>query len=695
MPIIIGLDFETYSPVDLFKHGLDRYVSDPEFRPLVACLSIHDTSIEIYREWTFDFISDPGSVDSFTDTLIDRHEPATEEVILSAHNVGFELAVLRQMGIHFTGSVIDSAMLSRGFGGASSLEAAAPQLLGSDKLEIGKSLIQLFAVPQAGQESRAFDTSLVKKHPSGWQEFQEYCMKDAELSRQLTTLYYQDMPRHERSNMELTLKMNQRGWPVDMDAVHNMQQRYLENLDQILEGFRQRTGADDLNLNSHPQLVKWCEDRGIRAKSFDEKNVGKMLKTIEKKLAKTAGQSEQNYEEVADLLRTKQALGGSSLTKLQTIIDTIGEDGRLRDQYVHIGAGQTWRTSGRGVQMQNLKRLHDPIDMDQLFDSSHVFSNDELAENLRQVFRAEHPDGQLIVGDFSSVESRGLAWLAGAEKKLQAFRDGKDLYKVLAADIYGKPYDSITKDERQFGKVGELSCGYQAGAGAVKDFAEGMGVILTEGESSKLVRDWRSVNPEITKFWQTLQVALDQVMQSGTTEVALAEGNYLRFELILAPQSLRRQTGDSQLKSLKISMYHGVYRTSMVRVFHGIQKDGRFWKATNRKTGDLWTDHYMNPKTKRPQFYQIYGGKLAGILTQSFCRELFFNCLRQLEDLLGKVPNAQIIGQFHDEIVVEWWPGTWNEDAVIGATKKIMSDPGRFSSFPLSAEVQASRRYIK
>src|SRR5690606_31548398 len=148
--------------------------------------------------------------------------------------------------------------------------------------------------------------------------------------------------------------------------------------------------------------------------------------------------------------------------------------GRLRDQYVHCGAGQTLRTSGRSVQMQNLKRIGLPVNMDLLFDANTSWSNNAMAENMRQVFTSSHPQGELIVGDFSSVESRGLAWLSKEAWKTASYREGKDLYKVLASKIFNTPYERISKTQRQVGKVGELSCGYGAGPGAVKEFAQNM-----------------------------------------------------------------------------------------------------------------------------------------------------------------------------------------------------------------------------
>src|SRR5690606_32660614 len=140
----------------------------------------------------------------------------------------------------------------------------------------------------------------------------------------------------------------------------------------------------------------------------------------------------------------------------------------------------------------------------------------KLAENIRQVFTSEHPDGRIIVGDFSSVESRGLAWLAGEQWKLDAYASGRDMYKVLASKIYNVYYDDVLKSQRQVGKVGELSCGYQAGAGAVNSFAENMGVEFSDGEATQLVKDWREANPHIVDLWERLDRLLNDALDSPT-----------------------------------------------------------------------------------------------------------------------------------------------------------------------------------
>jgi hypothetical protein len=348
--------------------------------------------------------------------------------------------------------------------------------------------------------------------------------------------------------------------------------------------------------------------------------------------------------------------------------------------------------------MQNLKRLNGEGDnMLELWHDDTEWDNSRLAANLRQVFTATDPDGFLIVGDFSSVESRGLAWQAHEGWKLDAYHQGKDLYKVQAGLIFNMPEDQVGKSERQVGKVGELSCGYGAGPGAVKDFAAKMGVELSEGEAGKLVRDWRDANPEIVDYWHKLDEALRTALTTRSKAWVEMPSITVSIEPVDAPASLRQQVGDNSLRSLWVTMYLADGTRLFSRVIHGAHILGtniRYWKPSERKTGDLWTDFWVNPKTKRPQPFTVYGGKLSGLLTQSLCREVFFMILHQVHLQVQKMDNVKLVGQFHDEIVLDWAPGDWGLDYVKDKLDRTMSSkilPG----FPLAAEVKSDFRYTK
>lgn len=704
----IGLDFETYGGVNLPKHGLHNYLNDKTFRPLIASTYRKGDDGEDVRQ-RFDFVKNDFAL--MRDAL--RSEIGGRAI--AAHNAPFEQGVCGWLGYGFEhGRFFDSAVVARAVGAAGKLEAAAPQLLAVDKVEAGKNLMKLFSIPGVYQEANGsleFDPDVVEHHPMEWLDYGYYCDVDAELGFHIVAQWADMLPNREWINAEITHDMNDVGWRVDLDLVHEMQRRYHENMERELAWFHQSysQGVEEdkrLNFNSFPQLKAFCLERGVRAKSFDEEHVAMYLTKIRKRIVEHASTMKpdqvQNLREVMDLLQTKQTLGGSSLKKLQTVIDQTSADGRLRGQYLHVGAGQTWRTSGRGVQMQNLKRLTEIGNVDQLVDEDVEWGNEELARNLRQVFTASRPDGRLIVGDFSSVESRGLAYIAGAEWKLNEFRNGKDMYKVLASRIDHVPYEMVTKERRQFGKVGELSCGYGAGGGAVQKFAKKMGTILTEGEANQLVYDWRAANPEVEALWGLLDTMLHPVVEDqrfGSSK-RVGYGLSVIVQQTKTPASLRDLHPKAQ--SIEVIILDDLNVKLVRRYFHGCYIRGRnvcYYKPSELKSGDLWRNHYTDPATGQRRFYSVYGGKLAGILTQSLCREMFFHSLRTLRVMLLGVPNVQIVGQFHDEIVLDWWPdgatGSVSLQQAQRILAKAMSDVGSLRGFPLVADVKNDYRYTK
>ena len=693
MTDMIGVDFETYGAVNLPQYGLHRYVNNHTFQPLLAGVA-WDDGVDPYTELLDFVLNYKEDRDMLGDMISGR--------LIVAHNAPFEQAVLGSMGFKLPSDrFIDSAVLARAAGAAGKLEAAAPQLLGIDKMEAGVDLIKLFSIPGVHQEqsgSMLFDAQVRLDNPAKWDLFGQYCKLDAELGLRLARLLLQDTSPEELANNAVTMDMNMVGWRVDIDSVLEMQRRYEGNLSAIEAEFRTATGSFELNLNSSQQLVKWCSKRGVRALSFDEAHVERLLARLRQRV-QTPGLAPakvDNYREVIHLLTTKQALGGSSLKKLQVILDTTGEDDRLHDQYLHIGAGATYRTTGRGVQMQNLKRLNGGgSPMEELKDPAVDWDNAKLASNLRQVFTASDEQGQLIVGDFASVESRGLAWQSGEQWKLDAYVHGQDLYKVQAGVIFGISPDQVTKDQRQIGKVGELSCGYGAGPDAVKAFASKMGVDLSEGESAKLVKDWRTANANTVRYWYALDDALHTALSSGIASVSIPQGR-VTIASHPAPQSLRDQVQDQSLVSLYISLRQGS-ELVLRRVIHGVHEVGRnlrYWKPSERKTGALWVDQFTNPKTKQLQKNHVYGGKLAGLITQSLCREVFFASLRKIHDWVAGAPNVALVGQFHDEIVLDWTPGNLG----LAEARQALTDAMTATvlpSFPLAAEVKSDYRYTK
>jgi DNA polymerase bacteriophage-type len=694
---LLGLDFETYASTDLPKHGLARYMECPDFTVLVAAASWVGPD-GVMKSIVLDFVENYDTARSALELLMRGRR-------IVAHNAGFEQAVLKQLGMYLPGSwFVDSAVLARAAGAAGKLEAAGPQLLGSGKMDAGYALIKKFSVPGRLQEesgSSAFDPMVVRHELHDWLVFKEYCETDARLCLELALRLLPGTPERELRYAALTMAMNERGWHVDLPLVREMQRRYRVNVDRAVQEFRKECDAPDLNLASTTQLRVWCMKRGVRASSFDEAAVATLLKKVEAKLDGTlTDEKRKDYTEVRAMLHTKQTIGGSSLKKLTAILNTVGSDGRLHDQYLHIGAGATFRTTGRGVQMQNLKRLHgEGDDVGELMSGEVEWDNDRMASNLRQVFTAKDPEGLLVVGDFSSVESRGLAWLAGEDWKIEAYLEGRDMYRELAGLILGLDPDEVTKEQRTFGKVGELSCGYGAGAAAVREFAAGMGVALTEGEAAKLVADWRRTNPAIVRFWEALDAAMRGAVSTWEAHEVPVPHGVIRFEPVDVPESLQREHPGKRMVTLQITL-HLTGRMDqdpvLIRLVHGVHESGRdllYYKPSELKSGALWKDRYTDPKTGLTRMYKLYGGKMAGLLTQSLCREVFFDVLQRVERWTEwNHEEIQVVGQFHDEIVVEtgvaWSYGQEQQLQLLMSTTPL---PG----FPLAAEIKTDHRYVK
>ena len=679
---LAGLDFETYCALSLPEVGLARYVNHPTFTTTLASIALpgnQTVTLEFPHE-------NPGGLSAFISNSAWR---------ISAHYAGFESAVLKWMGITPAHPIIDSAVVAAVAGADRHLAGAARQLMRIDKLDEDRSLLNLFAKKQKDQVDDEFDRSLVINNPEKWEQYKKYCERDAELSRGIVLDWGGDPDLFEKEMRyaQITLDMNEAGWPVDVASVEEMRDRYNDNLDRIKDDFASEYGTD-FNIGSHAQVKKWCADRGVRATSFDKQHVEQMIARLEKR-RKTVGLKHEQHE-VLDLLYTKQALGGSSLTKLKTILDTQYE-GRVYDQYVHAGAPQSLRTSGRSIQMQNLPRLAHVRDMDQLHHGKYGWTNDDLGGNLRQVFTSSDPKGQLLVADFASIESRALAYLAGETWKTDAYARGEDVYKAQAMKIFRLgDVLYVTKEQRTTGKVGELSCGYGAGPVAVKDFAAKMHVEMTETEAAQLVRDWRDANPNTVEFWSKLGEALFEAVDKGiATFVNAANGISIHFVPGDTPASLVDQVPGA--RSFRMEMWKSGDKL-MSRVFHGCYLRGRnigYYKPSSLVGGKPWKPKFIDPKTKRPRFYELYGGKLAGILTQSMCREIFFESLAMLKYAIDSMPNATIIGQFHDEVVVDWVPGAVTMNQVIIQMEHCMSSSRTHPMLPMGVEVKHDYRYTK
>lgn len=725
-PEVTGLDYETWSRTDLTTRGLPNYVADPDFRVLIA--SVADSEGELTFDWVFNNIwdrgepvGDPGDdVTIAFMTWLEGHK----DLPIMAHNATFERVVTHWLfpdsdPFRFEDSAVDARLC----GAESKLIVASRQLTHSHKLEEGFDLVRLFCIPNEYYPDGP-TPELIQKHGhlDKWLRFIEYCEMDARGSREIRLVAKQILDQfdplllHREAFYErATYEMNQVGWPTDLRLVSKMKSRAWANGVIAQRQFLTETG-DVINFRSPKQLKDYCESRGVKVTSLDKYHLPGVLARVKRELQELQEEidsdlfpdliesqlrKKQRLSEVKALLETKEEIGGSTLSKLPKVLDLVSEDGRLRDQYVHAGAGQTFRTTARGVQMQNLARLDNEIrDMETLFDFNVEWTNGDMAGQFRQIFYAgpdPEEDGEIIVGDFSSVESRALAYIAGEEWKLQVYREGKNVYEALASMFFNVPYEEVTKEQRPRGKYTELSCGYQASAMALQDFMFRLGFEISDEQALEDVSNWRAANPNIVALWETLDNVIKDAVRSNM-QLAVEVGNGLIVQV--TPFELESVTAEHPgALSVCVQLLLEDGSPIVTRFVHGCYFKGDklcYHKPADRLNGKMWVKSYKHPKTGRDTLYTIYGGKLAGILTQSLCRELFFQSLMALRQRLKFVPNADIIGQFHDEVNVHWWPqqgGNTREEV-----EKMVEEAFSTSvlpNFPIVVDVKSAYRYIK
>ena len=741
--MIPGVDYETFSSVPLGgtqAKGLPNYLASPDFRVLLA--SAHTPEGKVTYDFVFNCI---WSTDKKLDELPTDYKVATGRWTdfleslgrgVAAHNAPFERGVTAKLDPSFDPTrFVDSAVSARAAGADSSLYMATRQLTTSHKLEEGKELVMRFCVPNELYPEGATKEK-IEEHGDmdKWMLFIMYCEMDAEGSaaieeywRSTVGRFAPELVNNEHRFENLTFEMNQPGWPVDMSLVNKMKIRGWAN-SMLAQKVFLTENEEKLNFNSHPQMKAFASDRGVKITSLDKYHRPVLMENLRKRIALLHAEENgpalqlevQKLREVLLMVETKDEMGGSALSKLPVIERLISEDGRLRDQYMHLGAGASFRTTGRGVQLQNIKKLDGDIkDISTILNPKEDWSNGNMAGQMRQVFVSSHPEGELIVGDFSGVESRGLAYQAGEEWKLQVFREGKDVYKALYSRFTkGEvPYEEVTAEQRPRGKYSELSCGYQASGKAVQDFMFRLGFKISLEEAAQNVVDWRGACPSIVDYWYGLDRILKRAVKlNQVQELDIAYGMKVRITPFSVPSIQAMHRGAISL-IVQILVPMGEKDEPLTpyvtRVVHGCYFKGDklcYYKPADyeHKSGPLWIPDY-NHKTEKVMLpdgkkvpkkilYSIYGGKLAGILTQSLCREMFFDSLNLLSNELKSVPNAEIIGQFHDEIVVNWVPSTEPGAKTSEEVKEIMAkamSTTYLRDFPLVADIKSAYRYIK
>lgn len=551
----LSIDIETYSSVNLQKAGVYKYAESPDFDILLFGYSVDGGAVHV-----IDLACGEKIPTEIVDALSD------ESVTKWAFNAQFERVCLSNYldtwlspdSWHCT--MVWSATL----GLPLSLEGVGAVLgLEKQKLTEGKNLIKYFCVPCAPTKTNGGRTRNLPQHDmEKWEQFKAYNLRDVEtemsIQRKLTRFPVPDFIWDE---YHLDQEINDRGIGLDMTLVEQaiaIDSISRKNLTQQIQNL---TDLD--NPNSVAQMKGWLSDNGLEMDTLGKKAVAETLKTAPKHLA--------------DVLSLRQQLAKSSVKKYTAMQTAVCKDSRARGMFQYYGANRTGRFAGRIIQLQNLPQNH----MSDLADARALVRNgnydalellyDDIPDTLSQLIRTAFvpKDGRkFIVADFSAIEARVLAWLAGEKWRMQVFVDGKDIYCSSATQMFGVPVEKhgINGHLRQKGKIAELALGYGGSVGALKSMgALEMG--LTEEELQPLVNAWRNANPMITALWWDIDRAVKTTVREHIpTEVAGLKFTYESGFLFMRLPSGRRlayvkpRMGINQFGSESVT-YEGVGAT--------------------------------------------------------------------------------------------------------------------------------------
>jgi len=603
---VMGIDIETYSSAPLPKCGVYRYTDSPDFEILLFSYAMDDGPVI-----TIDLACGETLP---ADVLKALEDP---DVIKAAWNAQFERVCLSKYLGHWLDphqwrcTAVMSAYLTMP---ARLADAAVALKLTQQKMEEGKDLIRYFSVPCKPTKTNGGRTRNLPEHaPDKWATYKKYNAQDVETERAARKALEQfPLPDSEWELYALDQIINDRGVRIDKALVKNAISVDSAFSMRAYQKAQEITGLD--NPGSVAQLKAWLADQDVPMESLAKK-------LVKEKAAETDGV-------VAELLNLRLELSKTSVKKYEAMARSVCKDGRVRGTLQFYGANRTGRWSGRLVQLQNVPQNHLP-DLD--FAKEIVKNGDvdeiemlygsvpnTLSELIRTAFIPK--DGHIfIVADFSAIEARVLAWLAGEEWVLDEFRGAGKIYEATASRMYHIPKESIVKgnpnyEYRQKGKQATLSCGYGGGVGALK----AMGAKMPEEEMQPLVDAWRSANPRIVAFWNAMERAARKVIREKTS------ARIGRIRMFWKDDKLF-----VHLPSGRDLCYQSPHFT------------------TNRFGNDA-IGYYAPDAAGRMEVQETFGGKLVENATQAIARDLLAHALMNLQ-----ASDYPVVFHVHDEAVME------------------------------------------
>ena len=625
----LSIDIETYSGYDLSKCGVYKYAESPDFEILLFGCSIDDGEVQVIDLAAGEHLP-PEILNALTDNNVQKwaFNANFERVCLSRYISDMDISLDPFADNHHSAEILGKAkylnptswrcamIWSAYMGLPLSLEGAGAVLgLEKQKLTEGKDLIRYFCSPCKPTATNGQRTRNLPEHASDkWEAFKAYNRRDVEtelsIQERLAKFPVPDTVWEEYAHDQ---EINDRGVALDMALVRNAIKADARSRTELTHLMKELTDLD--NPNSVQQMKQWLADNGMETDSLGKKVVTELLKDAPEPLGK--------------VLSLRQQLAKSSIKKYQTMENAICADGRARGMFQFYGANRTGRWAGRLIQMQNLPQNH-LVDLEEarwlVHDGDFVALEllyDNIPDVLSQLIRTAFvpKDGyKLIVADFSAIEARVIAWLAGERWRNDVFATHGKIYEASASQMFHVPIEEVTKGSplRQKGKIAELALGYGGSVGALK----AMGALemgLSEEELRPLVSAWRSANPNIVSFWWDVdRAAMKAVRDRTVTETHGIRFGYHSGMLFIALPSGRR--------------------LSYVKPRIG----------TNQFGSDCVTYEGVGG-TKKWERIESYGPKFVENIVQAISRDILSFAMQTLR-------HCSIVMHIHDEVVIEAGP---------------------------------------
>ena len=617
---MITIDIETRSDKDISKCGVYAYTDTPYFDILLFAYSIDGQPVRVVDTANGEEIPENVLV-----ALVD------ENVIKRAFNVNFERVCLskylrKNYPQYFQSYSIDedtvgdflnpeswhcSMIHARTLGLPSSL-AEVGKVLGIEqqKMTEGKALIKFFCVPYDTIDGVPQFHSPTD-YPDKWEIFKAYNKRDVEaeleIDRRLSRFPVPDFLWKE---FYLDQEINDRGILVDMQLADKAIGLDAEAKEELTAEMKRLTGVE--NPNSVYQLLDWLETQGYKSDSLGKTQVQELIKTAK--------------EPVKSVLQMRLQLSKSSVKKYTAMKNTACSDNRARGMFSFYGASRTGRWAGRNVQLQNLPQNHLPdlsearelVKYGSFEDIQMLY--DDVPDTLSQLIRTAFIPRQgmkFIVADFSAIEARVIAWLAGEEWRMKAFANGEDIYCASASKMFGVPVVKHGENGhlRQKGKISELACGFGGSVGAMKAMgADSLG--LSDTELKQIVTDWREASPHITELWW----AVDRAVKKAVKEKTATKTHGLLFSYEAGFLFIRLPSGR---------------RLAYAKPYIGKNKFG----------GESVTYMGINAQKKWDRL-ESYGPKFVENCVQGIARDLLMYSMQTLSQYF-------IVGHIHDEMIIE------------------------------------------